>query len=315
MAIGIAVTLPGMFTRNIDVEFVTRGNDSGDGLAVLAWWCLPVAVSVGVVFRHWGSKSLAFISIAAALLLVVSGVRSPLLLIAIAFIPRGVKALGRSRSPALSLLAISLSLYLLLGVAGGISRWRGSIRAGLPESLIDSTLLSLSNPYVALTSSGIESLDGLMFVQVLDAAPFHPSILDPLKAFLTLIPRQIYPGKPDFLSNEISSALLNFGTAGMFLSGPGYALVISGSLLGAILLFMVGGFTFRAVFSPRFGGVVGTIATYTLLRFIMGGDAFDFYQGMTLLLIVTVGLFVGRFLRLVNSGLSRQTTRIARRSG
>lgn len=301
-AVGFVGTAPALITRNISDSFAERGTESGAGVLVLASWCLPLAAAIAVSQRHWGSRlRLATTGIAVTMLLA-SGVRSPLLLIAIAALPRLVSAIAASRFSLGRWLALGAGAYGLFIVAAAISSWRGGIRAGRTSDLLAELLRHALNPGTALTSSGIDTLDGLLLVQSVDTRQFDPSMFDLLKVFTTFIPRQLYPDKPPLLSNMISQSVLDFGAAGMFLSGPGYLLVISGSVAAVIALFALGGLTFGLIGSVT-SAVGGAVLGYTLLRFVMGGDAFDFYQGLTLVLLLVcarlvaaVGGAVGRHL-------------------
>ena len=73
--------------------------------------------------------------------------------------------------------------------------------------------------------------------------------------------------------------------------------MIGGSWLAAIVFFFFGGIVFRQLAGRRVGGVAWLILTYTLIRFVMGGDAFDFYQGLTLVCISTVALVAATCIR------------------
>lgn len=300
--VGFLGTAPSLLSRNISDSFAERGTESGAGVLVLASWCLPLAAAIAVSQRHWGSRlRLASTGLAVAMLLA-SGVRSPLLLIAIAALPRLISAIAASRFSVGRWLTLGVGAYGLFIVAAAISSWRGGIRAGRNPDLLAELLRHALNPSAALTSSGIDTLDGLLLVQSVDTRQFDPSMFDLLKVFTTFIPRQIYPDKPPLLSNMISQSVLDFGAAGMFLSGPGYLLVISGSVAAVIALFALGGLTYSLVGSLT-SAVGATVLGYTLLRFVMGGDAFDFYQGLTLVLLlvcarlaVAAGGTVGRHL-------------------
>lgn len=295
MFVGVATAIAGS-GGNRALEFAERGTQEGQGVTVLLWWCLPLGVGIGFLFQHWGSWWRLLLSLIGIALIVNSGVRSPLLLIAIALVPLVLKALARARRPARVWFMTSAGAYVLLALGGAISAWRGSIRYGNPVSFSQSLWNSLSNPLRSLTTSGFDTVDGLILVQSLPSGAVDASLLDLFKIFQTAIPRQLFPDKPEFISNIISRDLLGFGAAGMFMSGPGYLILIGGGWLAAVLLFAAGGLVFRQSAGARFGGVAWLICTYTLVRFFMGGDAFDFYQGLTLVAIATVSLLAARSL-------------------
>ncbi|MGF9648056.1 hypothetical protein AAIH32_08790 [Pseudarthrobacter oxydans] len=278
------------------VEFSERGTQEGQGILVLAWWCLPLGIAIGFLFRHWESKPRLFVSLVGIALIVNSGVRSPLLLIAIAFIPRLIATIARSPRPLKVWATAVFGSYLLIAVGGAISVWRGSIRYGSPVTFGQALYNAAADPLKALTSSGLDTVDGLLLVYSLPANIVDANLLDLFKAVQTAIPSQFYPDKPEFISNIISRELLGYGAAGMFMSGPGYLILIGGSWLTAVVFFFVGGVIFRCLTSRRVGGVAWLILTYTLIRFVMGGDAFDFYQGLTLVAISTAALVAAHFL-------------------
>ncbi|WP_223992479.1 hypothetical protein [Arthrobacter sp. NicSoilB11] len=238
-------------------------------------------------------------------MIVNSGVRSPLLLIAIAFIPRLVSTIARSRRPFRTWTAAIMGSYLLVAVGGAISVWRGSIRYGNPVTFGAALYNACLDPLKALTSSGIDTVDGLLLVYSLPTNIIDANLTDLFKVVQTAIPSQFYPNKPEFISNIISHELLGYGAAGMFMSGPGYLIMIGGSWLAAIVIFFLGGIIFRQLAGRRVGGVAWLILTYTLIRFVMGGDAFDFYQGLTLVCISVTSLFAAKCARLVSARLRR----------
>ena len=190
------------------VEFSERGTQEGQGFLVLAWWCLPLGIAIGFLFKHWGSKLRLILGLIGIAMIVNSGVRSPLLLIAIAFIPRLVSTIARSGRPLKTWSAAILGSYALVAIGGAISVWRGSIRYGNPVSFGSALLNAVADPLKALTSSGIDTVDGLLLVYSLPTNIVDANLLDLLKVVQTAIPSQIYPDKPEFLSNIISRELL-----------------------------------------------------------------------------------------------------------
>lgn len=295
MLIGLTISLS-KIGGDRAIEFSERGTQVGQGVLVLAWWCLPLGIALGFLFRHWNSKLRLAMSILGIALIVNSGVRSPLLLIAVACIPLLLQRIARSNSP-IQVWSIAIAGgYLLITLGGAISAWRGSIRYGTPIPLGQALLHAAGDPLRTLTSSGLDTVDGLLLVYSLPPTIIDANLLDLFKVLQTMIPSQFYPDKPEFISNIISRELLGFGTAGMFMSGPGYLILIGGSWLAAILLFGLGGVTYRLIVTRRAAGAAWLIATYTLIRFVMGGDAFDFYQGLTLVGISATSLAAAAFI-------------------
>ena len=306
MAVGMTVALVALGGDKAS-ELSERGTQTGQGLLVLAWWCLPLGIAIGVLHRHWGSRWRIGLSCTGLLLLLSSGVRSPLILVALAFVPDLARRLAHSRRPGIIALGGAAAGYLLISVAAALSLWRGLIRNGTPIPFFDALFVYLPDPARALTTSGIDTVDGLLFIQHLPANAVNANLLDLLKVFSTAIPSQFYADKPEFISNMLSREYLGFGAAGMFLSGPGYLMLIGGGVAAAAALFAFGGLVFRHLASTRFGGVTWLIAAYTLVRFFMGGDAFDFYQGLTLVAISIASIVAARSLAVFTGRRQRNT--------
>jgi len=313
MAIGLSVAILGS-GGDRTLEFAERGTQSGQGLLVLAGWCLPVGVACGFMYSHWGSKWRLLLSLLGLALIVSGGTRSPLILIAVAFLPALLLRLARSKRLVQTLIIALGGAYVLLSLAIAISAWRGSIRYGTPQPLGDEFIRALQDPFGGLTSSGIDTVDGLLFVQALPPNSVDATLWDLRKVFTTAIPSQLYADKPEMISNILSSQYLGFGTAGMFLSGPGYLILITGGVLGAVLLFALGGAVFRWIGGRNFGGMAWLLSTYTLIRFAMGGDAFDFYQGLTLVAVSVAALVISKAGHVVNANLFRAPSKREGRS-
>jgi hypothetical protein len=303
LAIGLA-TYTYNVAQGIGASFVTRGEAEGQGLLSMAAWALPVAIAVSVANSHWGSRTRVALSLFGLVLIVLMGVRSPLILIALAFVPRAFQLLRRSRYP-LAIVAIAvIGANALIAVGTGINVWRGGIRRGNGSSLPDAIMAAWLDPFGALSSAGLDTIDGALFVHALPPGSVSTGPGDLLNAILYLIPRQIYPGKPELLSNILSERYLNFGTAGMFLSGAGYLELILGGVVPAVLGFFVMGLIFGGIV-PRVGtSVPWLIAAYVLVRFYMGGDAYDFFLGLQLALVWLFGSLLSGLFRLFNTRLS-----------
>lgn len=287
--------------QGIGASFTTRGEAEGQGLLSMAAWALPVAIAVSVANSHWGSRIRVAISLIGLVLIVLMGVRSPLILIALAFVPRAFELLRRSRYP-LAIVAIAvIGANALIAVGTGINLWRGGIRRGNGSSLPDAIMAAWIDPFGALSSAGLDTIDGALFVHALPPGSVSTGPADLLNAILYLIPRQIYPGKPELLSNILSERYLSFGTAGMFLSGAGYLELILGGVVPAVLGFFVMGLIFGGIV-PRAGtSVPWLLAAYVLVRFFMGGDAYDIFLGLQLALVWLIGSVISFLLRLTGT--------------
>lgn len=272
--------------------FLARGSAQGEGLVSSAKWALPIGITVALLYGHWGSRSRAIASVIGVLIIVDSGVRSPLILIAIAAIPRLVDSIGRARRPVLAVTAALVLGWLLVSVGSGINVWRGGIRHGEPVTLTSAIVAASQDPVKGLTEAGIDTIDGLLFTQALPNGLQTDGLWDLRKAVTTIIPRQLYPNKPDLLSNALSREYLGFGTAGMFLSGAGYLRIIGGGWWAAGMGFVVLGALYQAVSRAGVRRVRWVIATYVLVRFYMGGDAYDFFQGLQLSLVASAAYLV-----------------------
>jgi len=277
-------------SRGIGAGFETRGEAEGQGLLSMASWSLHLAIAVSVLNRHWGSRWRVGLSLIGLAAIVLSGVRSPLLLIAVAALPRLIKMIANSRFPLLVIGSGLIAANTLVAVGAGISSWRGNIRAGLSVSLLQEILDSWVDPIGSLSSTGVDTLDGALFVTALPRDQIDVSLADPLKAFTLLIPRQIFPEKPELISNILSRDYLGFGAAGMFLSGVGYLTLVLGSTIAAIFAFGAIGAIYGRIFNGVTASTGWLISTYILLRFWMGGDAFDIFLGLELALVWVLAL-------------------------
>lgn len=272
----------------IGADFATRGEAQGGGLSSMAHWSLPLGICINVLNSHWKSKAYQLATVSGVSLIVLSGVRSPLMLICVAFVPRIIRGLTNRRHAGRIWVLSSAGTISLICVGSALNLWRGSIRRGDPIPLTEALQATYSDPLKALTQAGIDTLDGLLFVQYLPPGAVSTGPTDLLKAVTTLIPRQIYEDKPDFLSNIVSSRYLGFGTAGMFMSGPGYLELILGSTLAAVAGFLLLGLLYGRLFRLPADSIAWVVASYVLIRFYMGGDSFDIFAGLQLGLILTI---------------------------
>ncbi len=267
--------------------FAARGSESGQGLFALLAWTPALAVALAVVRRHFGSRTFVMVSISFVVLLITYGNRSPLLLIAAAVFAR---LLERQRTSPARLGAIVVAATLgYAGLVGlvAVGAWRGEIIRGNEASLIGSVEDSARDPLARLTSAGVDTLDGLILSQYVDRDLVGASVTDPAKVLLGFIPHQVWADKPDWLSVTVAQNYLRFGASGMFLSGPGYARLVFGGILGVFIVFWALGAT-AELLTRRIGmcGLGFVLLMYLLTRFPFGGDAFDLFHVAGLYLVV-----------------------------
>lgn len=291
LGIGLLANLNAV-SAGVGEGFNTRGEATGVGLMSMASWALAIGIALSVLHSHWGSRGRFAISAAGALLLLAAGVRSPLVLIATAAIPRIIVYLATHRHPIRTWLCALAGTDLFIAVGTGLNLWRGSIRHGTPGNLSGFIFEAAMNPFSAMTRSGTDTVDGLLFVQALPDDAIDTSPLDLIKAVTYLVPRQLYPGKPPLISNELSAEYLHFGTSGMFLSGPGYLILIGGGAMAALVGFLVLGAGYARLASFRGTGLLWLLVTYTAIRFFMGGEAYDFFKGFQLGLTCLLALAI-----------------------
>jgi hypothetical protein len=254
----------------------------GHGVTNVLGWGIPLAIALGIVKRHWGSRALAATSLCLFFGIVLQlGTRSPLFLIGIAVAHRLISGARRHRRPLGRAALLVLLVYLAATAAIGVSAWRYQVSHQQSASLVNELADAAANPFHDLsTRAQLDSLEGLVLSMQVDRSHVQASWLDPTKALINFVPRQLWPGKPQWLGPEVTHSYLNVGgNAGVFLSGPGYAWIVFGGMLGVIGTFLVLGWTTQRLYSRRAlaeGGAL--LVSYFCLRFFFGGDAFDLFQ-------------------------------------
>lgn len=285
----------------------TRGQVNGNGVVVVLQQCYLLAIVVGIGKRHWGSRWLAIVSGATLLFtLAYTGSRSGLLVVATAL---GVRWLQRIRSKGLgigALVGAGALGYLAAVFIVGFRLWRDSVQQQGHGDLWTYLGDAAANPIGQLASQGaLDTFDGLVLSLNVNPEVVGATIFDPLRAIIGLIPSQVWPDKPGYLGPEVTHYYTDFGgQAGIFLSGPGYAYIVEGGVLGAVAFFAVLGVLFR-VLSTRFwfSSAIFTIVLYTMIRFIVGGDSFDFQYGIALTLSLGIGRALSAMLSRVEASL------------
>ena len=278
-----------------------RGQVQGQGPLQLLSNAPTVTVLVAMANRHWNDRRLVVLSaVLVGATLLEQGTRTPLAIVGVALLVRMIVSSARSRNPLglISLLIAGAYVSLVLLVA--ISGWRGSFALGNQRvSLVSEIVQTAPDPISGLSAGGLDTVDGLTLATMVDRNRVGATVLDPLKAVITFIPRQIYPSKPDFLSGIVSRDYTDFGgLSGLFLSGPGYGLIVFGGQLPMMIMFIVIGFLVEALIQRQNGVTLWTmLACYFVARFIVGGDAFDLFNVLGLALIYGVSRVVASVLQ------------------
>ena len=270
-----------------------RGQTSGQGIAAVVQQCLLLAIACGVANRHWGMKLPAVASaLAMAFSLSFTSARSGLLFIVVALgvrWMRGIreKGLGAGLVAAFAALAYGASVFIV-----GFAQWRAAFRQTGRGNVLTYLFDASSDPIGRLSSEGaLDTFDGLVLSLNVDRHVVGATVLDPLRGVLNLVPSQIWDDKPGYLAPEVTHYYTLFGgQSGLFLSGAGYSYIVGAGLLGACIFFFCLALLFRWL-SARYwhSPIITAILLYSLLRFIIGGDSFDFQYGLTLVLSVLAG--------------------------
>lgn len=245
------------------------------GLAVLAYY--------GAFGRKVGYACLAGGIIFLALL----NVRSPLVVIVLALILGGIE---RGSFSSRKRIVQAVCVVVLLSLGGSLmSNFRGYAINGQEYSASEVIADTLSNPLLAPYESGIDTFDGYrLSLLVLPYEEAKPEAL--LAAVTTFVPRALWPEKPGSLSNDISKQYLGYGEGGQFLSPIGYLSLALGSYEMGLVGFFLFAFAVASLFSRLKGTPWMAIVLVVAFRFLLGGDAFDVFYGLSL----AVMLFAAR---------------------
>lgn len=260
--------------------FASRGQVSGQGILHLALHALPLGVALAITKRHWGSRGLVFLNMLLLLLIVRGGTREPLLLIAIAVGIRVLRTIAGRKFRVRYLIVTCCLAYVGLVTAVALPAWRAEVAHGSGASLPRELLKAASDPVSRMTTAGLDTYDGLILSTYVDRHRVGATVTDPLKALTTFVPRQVWPTKPEFLGPIVTHLYTRIGgRAGIFLSGPGYAFLITGGVLGAAVLFALLGIAAGwALRSLAVDSVLLVLVSYFLFRFVIAGDAFDLFN-------------------------------------
>lgn len=305
LAVGILTRLSGV-APSTDEALVQRGYVQGQGLVTLLSWSFPLALAIAILSRHWGSRPLVLVSaLVFANTILVSGVRSPLVLVAVAVLIRLIAEGARNRSVLRASLLIGITVYVGAVMAIAVSSWRSEVSLGHQSSLVAEVARAPANPFGELaTRANLDTLDGLTLALQVDADSVGATWRDPAKIATGFVPRKLWREKPEWLAVSVAKHYLGFDVhAGIFLSGPGYAYIVFGGVAGVAIAFlalgMLAGFIYSRV---RPVSAEALLLSYFLLRFFFGGDSFDAFHVLGLLLLLTSARGVAHVARRLSRG-------------
>lgn len=273
--------------------FLRRGEDSGNGIASLLYWCAAAFVAYTLVL--WTRKDSRIAPVASVLMIlgiILAGNRSPLALIGIAFLVR-LTIIGRQRHLTLfaSLVPVGIVVFSYQ------SAWRSMVSRGVPSAPFDVLRSLASDPLTAFLRVGFDTIDGYSLSRRIIASGYEARWTDPLLAVTNFIPRRLWPEKPSLLGSEIGEQYLGLSAGGIFLSGPGYFGLVTGSLfLGAMafiaLILLAKWVTGR----PSTHLLIVAAIVYMVTRVSVGGDAFDIFLSLQIVAILAASTLIGKAL-------------------
>jgi hypothetical protein len=279
-----------LIIASIGSDFSQRGTVTGQGLIQLFGYSAPLAIAVGLLNRHWGSRFLAAVSLALMVFMILQGIRTPLLIIAAAAGVRYLYSTRKRRFGLREIVVIVLAIYVGSVILVSLSAWRGqrNIKGGGGLGLPEIVVLAAQDPFVHLQEQGLDTVDGLILSTKVDPKLAGAKVTDPLKVVTGFIPHQIWPSKPPWLSAQVSQLYTNFGASGgIFLSGTGYILIVFGTAAAVPIAFLLLGFFSERIFRRMAEPSIWTaLLGYFLVRFFFAGDAFDANHVLGLCIVV-----------------------------
>ena len=282
MVVGVVLII-----ASIGSDFSQRGTVTGQGAIQLFGYSAPLAIAIGILNRHWGSRFLAAVSLGVLAFLIAEGIRTPLLIVAAAAGVRYLYSTRTRRFGPREIVVIVLAIYVGSVMLVSLSAWRGQKNTGGTLGLPEIVVLAAQDPFVHLQQQGLDTVDGLILATKVDRKLAGAEVTDPLKSVTGFIPHQIWPSKPPWLSAQITQLYTNFGAGGIFLSGPGYTLVVFGTAAAVPILFLLLGFFSERIFRRMTEPSIWTaLLGYFLVRFFYAGDAFDANHVLGLCLVV-----------------------------
>jgi hypothetical protein len=262
-----------------------RGQDVGQGLSVILRTALVVGIATLAFNNFFRSKALLALGLAGVCFLVASNVRSPLLVVILAY---AAGVIARRELTFKKLAGFGL-LSILFALAGSfMSAYRGEMIQGRTPEASAVWRETIRNPLVAAYGSGIDTLDGYrLSAKVYPGESPDPSNL--LVAVTTFVPRAIWPTKPMDLSISISARYLKYGAGGAFLSPIGYLTIAFGGYVEAALVWALLIFVISLLYMINFESFVGAVFIIMTFRLTLAGSPFDVYYALTLIMIYALG--------------------------
>lgn len=250
----------------------------GQGIPTFLLHSWMIAPAIAVMNNHWNKKKYIFFSIIQLLLLLgISGARSSLTLISIAFFIILIKKMESSGNK-LKLITISIVLtYITLLALQFIPLARSNIRFGNFNWTNYSTIAA--HPFENITQiGGFDSLEGAILALNVDRSLVNANLLDPLKAFTTFVPRQIWDSKPEFLGPQLTQRYsMVRGNAGLVISGAAYTYLITDTFIAVIIIFLALGLCNAKFASSERSIIYRLFLLHFSVRFYIGGDSFDLF--------------------------------------
>lgn len=297
LAIGLLTQFSGV-GPSTEEALSQRGYIQGQGLVTLLSWSVPLALAIAILSRHWESRRLVLVSVLVFSNTVLFwGVRSPLVLVAVAVLIRLVADGAKNQRVLRASVLIGITVYVSAVMAIAVSSWRSEVSRGHQSSLVAEFARAPANPFGELAArANIDTLDGLTLALRVEPNAVGASWRDASKVATGFVPRKLWPEKPEWLAVSVSRHYLGVKAhSGIFLSGPGYAYIVFGGVAGVALAFLALGM-FSAFIYSRVAplSAEALLLSYFLLRFFFGGDSFDAFHVLGLLVLLTCARAVAR---------------------
>ncbi|MEW2015356.1 hypothetical protein [Rhodococcus sp. NPDC076796] len=272
----IVLPAPGLESRGL----------GGQGIQTMLRTCLVSGLALLVYFRCFQSKLYFAILIGGTTVLVLANVRSPLVVLFLAYIASeiSIRRSGFSGRRSAALL-ILLAAVALLG--SFMSTMRANITRNLGLSFSDVLSDTFGNPLIGIYQSGVDSLDGYRFSSAI-AQYELPRPSDLALAITTFIPRSIWTDKPNAIGVDVSTKYLGYQSSGQFLSPVGYFNLVWGSYAMAVLSLFLISLIFAALIAKYYSSFWLCILLVVVFRFLIGGSSFDIYYGLVLVIPVVL---------------------------
>lgn len=263
----------------------------GQGIPVLLRTFLLTGTALSVYYRFHKSRLVFFLTAISMVVFLSGNVRSPILVIGLAYIARELPHLKKIKMKTLVFSVILLVLFSFLATTMSSLRANITRNQGFsPNKIIER---NLSDPVLGIYGAGLDTLDGYRFSrEIATRESGRPQ--DLLNIALTFIPRQIWEKKPSDFSVDMSAKYLGYQVSGQFLSPIGYLTLIFDSYLFGLFVFVLLILIYSLVSKRYFETFWNAILLTVAFRFFIGGSSFDIYYGLTLVVPILVFNFLSR---------------------